>query len=276
MIPSNEIKKAGPVCMNAMICAVQDITPHLRRVSLKHELLKEIGPLAPGTHFKIFIPSADSGQAPLPELLNGRPFWPDEKTKPYIRTYTIRSINQVKGILDVEFVLHGDTGPASAWAERAAIGNYVGIGIKKSGKTRDQADWYLFAGDETAIPAITAMLESLPATTTGLALLEVGSDADTFQIKTDSTIEIRWLIRNGKPAEQSDLILHAVKKTELPDAQFKSRFVWIAGEENMVRAMRKYASEQLGLDRQELRATVYWKAGLSEDDYHQISVNIND
>ncbi|MGY0035087.1 siderophore-interacting protein [Pedobacter sp. NJ-S-72] len=104
----------------------------------------------------------------------------------------------------------------------------------------------------------------------------MGGSAETFQIKTESAVEIRWLIRNGKPAEQSDLILNAVKEVTLPDVLFKSRFVWIAGEEKMVRAMRKYASEQLELNREELRATVYWTAGLSEDDYQQIRVNIND
>jgi NADPH-dependent ferric siderophore reductase len=268
MIPSNEIKKPGSVCMNALVCAIQDITPHLRRISLKHELLKEIGPLAPGAHFKIFIPRSQGSQATLPDLLSGRPVWPNEKTKPYIRTYTVRSLDQLTGILDVEFVLHGDSGPASAWAEKASIGNHIGIGLKKSGKTPIQADWYLFAGDETAIPAVTAMLEELPATTTGFALLEAGSEADIFQIKTDSAVEIRWLIRNGKPPEQSDLVFNAVKKIVFPDAHLKSRCVWVAGEENMVRAMRKYATEQLGLSREELRATVYWRAGLSEDDSH--------
>jgi len=266
MIPSNEIKKPGSIYMNAMVCAIQDSTPHLRRISLKHELLRDIGTLAPGAHFKVFIPSAHSGQAALPELLSGRPVWPDEKTKPYIRTYTIRNIDQLTGILDVEFVLHGDSGPASAWAEKVSIGNHVGIGLKKSGKVHEQTDWCLFAGDETAIPAITAMLEVLPVTTTGLALLEVAGEADIFQIRTESAVEIRWLIRNGIPPEQSELIINAIKKVVLPDALLKSRRVWIAGEENMVRAMRKCASEQLGLSREELRATVYWTAGLSEDD----------
>ncbi|MGY0035086.1 siderophore-interacting protein [Pedobacter sp. NJ-S-72] len=166
--------------MNALVCAIQDTTPHLRRISLKHELLKEIGPLIPGGHFKIFIPSVQGAQATLPELLSGRPFLPDEKTKPYVRTYTIRSIDQVAGILDVEFVLHGDSGPASAWAENVSIGNHVGIGLKKSGRIPIQADWHLFAGDETATPAITAMLEALPATTTGIAFIRSGRFSRNF------------------------------------------------------------------------------------------------
>jgi NADPH-dependent ferric siderophore reductase len=267
MMPSNEIKKPGSICMNALVCAIRDTAPHLRRISVKHELLKEVGHLAPGAHFKVFIPHVKGTEAVLPDLSSGRPLWPDEKTKPYIRTYTIRSIDQVKGILDVEFVLHGDSGPASAWAGSVSVGDYLGIGIKKSGKIYERADWYLFAGDDTALPAITAMLEVLPETTTGIALLEVESDADTFQIKTNSAVEIHWLIRNGKLPERSDLITNAVKNLIVPDAEQKSRRAWIAGEDNMVRAMRKYASAELGLNREELHATVYWKAGVSEDGY---------
>lgn len=270
MTTSNETKTAKSISINARVCTMQDTAPHLRRISLKHELLKEVGTIAPGIHFKIFIPSIKGAQAVLPDLSAGRPFWPDEKTKPAVRTYTVRSIDRVNGILDVEFVLHGDNGPASAWAGSASVGDYLGIAIKKSGKIYDPSDWYLFAGDETAIPAIAAMLEAMPAGKTGVAFLEVAHDSDRFQIKTNSNIEIRWLIRNGQPPEQSELILNAVKDLILPDPALQSRYAWIAGEDNMVRTMRKYAGEKLGLNREELHATVYWKSGLSEDNYQRI------
>ncbi|SIQ01300.1 NADPH-dependent ferric siderophore reductase, contains FAD-binding and SIP domains [Mucilaginibacter lappiensis] len=256
--------------MNTVVCGIQETAPHLRRISLKHELLKQIGPLAPGGHFKVFIPSTKDGQAFLPDMSSGRAVWPNEKIKPHIRTYTVRSLDRITGILDVEFVLHGDIGPGSAWAGNASIGDSLGIGIKLSGKIREPSDWYLFAGDETALPAISAMLENLPAETTGLALLEVERETDTFYINTKGAIDICWLFRNGVPPEQSDLILYSVKNLVLPESALKSRYAWIAGEENMVRIMRKYAIEQLGLNREELHATVYWKAGFSEDDYHQI------
>ena len=270
MVISNEIKKPKSLCMDAVVYDINETAPHLKRISLQHELLKGIGPLAPGVHFKVFIPSTKGGQVILPDMSTGRALWSDEKTKPYIRTYTVRNLDRLTGILDVEFVLHGDSGPASAWAGSASIGDSLGIGIKLSGKIRQPSDWYLFAGDETALPAISAMLEDLSAETTGVAYLEVETEADIVDINNKSAIDIHWLIRNGVQPENSDLILNSVKDLVVPEASSKSRYAWIAGEENMVRVMRKYAAEHLGLYREELHATVYWKAGFSEEDYHQL------
>jgi NADPH-dependent ferric siderophore reductase len=266
MLTTNDINKQKSVCMNAVVSAVQDITPHLRRISLKHELLKGIGPLPPGVHFKIYIPLNKGEAAVLPDMSSGRAYWPDERTKPIIRTYTIRSIDRVAGILAVEFVLHGDNGPASAWAANASLGDTLGIGVKISGKINETSEWYLFAGDETALPAISAMLEALPPEATGVALLEVENETDTFTIDTDGAIEICWLIRNGTPPERSKLLFNAVKSTAFPKPGCKSRFIWIAGEGNMVKATRKYLAEHLHLSPDEFRATVYWNAGRNEGD----------
>lgn len=266
MIASKEIKKPKSICMNATVCSIKDTSPHLRRISLQHELLKGIGPLAPGVHFKIFISPIKALMAVLPDLSSGRPTWHDEKTKPYVRTYTIRNLDRSTGIMDVEFVLHGDSGPASAWAEKASVGDYLGIGLRPSGEIPEWADWNLLAGDETAIPAIAAILEALPASATGFAFLEVDNEADIFPVNTNSAVEIRWLLRNGTLPEHSDLILNAIKGLTLPSPTLKSRYVWVAGEDNMVRAMRQYSSEELDLGRHELHATVYWTAGLSKDE----------
>jgi NADPH-dependent ferric siderophore reductase len=264
MLKPNEIYSPKSICMNAVVFDVRDITPHLRRISLKHELLKQIGPLAAGVHFKIFIPLGKSEATVLPDMSSGRPNWPDEKTKPYIRTYTIRSIDRLAGTLSVEFVLHGDNGPASAWANNALIGETLGIAVKTSGKIHESSNWCLFAGDETALPAISAMLEDLPPETTGIALLEVENETNTFSIHTNSAVQICWLIRNGTPPERSELLLNAVKSITFPKLGSKSPFIWIAGEGSMVKAMRKYLAEDLHMSRDEFRATVYWNVGFRE------------
>jgi NADPH-dependent ferric siderophore reductase len=132
-----EKRMQTPVYMNARACDIKDITPHLRRISLKHELLKEIELVVPGAHFKVLIPPVRSEQAILPDLSSGRPYWSDQKNKPIVRTYTVRNLDCVKGILDVEFVIHGETGLASAWATKASVNDFLGLGIKNSGKTNE-------------------------------------------------------------------------------------------------------------------------------------------
>lgn len=69
----------------------------------------------------------------------------------------------------------------------------------------------------------------------------------------------------GIPPKQSDLVLDAAKNVLLPDPALISRFVWIVGEDKMVRNMRTYLTDQLQLGLDEFRATVYWTAGISEE-----------
>jgi NADPH-dependent ferric siderophore reductase len=270
MIQAETIKRTGSIYLTTQVCAIRNVSTHLRCISIQHEAIKKAGPVPPGAHFKLFIPKDKTRGIAAPDLSTGRPLWHNENEKPFVRTYTIRRLDREMGTLDVEFVLHGDNGPASGWAGSAAIGDYLAIGIKFGKRMPDRADWYLFAGDETALPAIAAMLEALPAKAKGIALLEIEKPADAFIINTNSAVAIRWLSREGTPPEQSELLLNTIKDIVQPDPMPNTRHVWIAGENNMVRATRKYAMEQLGLNREELHATVYWKAGLSEDALQKI------
>lgn len=267
---SHSGEKKSPIYMHASVVSVVDITPHFRSVTLQHELIKEVGFLRIGTHFKLMFPAGDNRAPVLPDLSSGRPVWANEADKPFVRTYTVRRIDREKGTLDVEFVLHGDNGPASAWAAKATIGDTVGVGIKPGKQESSFADWYLLAGDETALPAIVAMLESFPEHVGGIALLEVAQASEVFQINTRSAVEVKWLIRSDTPPETSDLLLHAVKETPLPDLEPGKRRLWVAGEDNVVKAIKQYFKSLDGIAPEELSATVYWKAGMSEDLYQNI------
>ena len=65
-------------------------------------------------------------------------------------------------------IVHGDSGPGSAWALRAAPGDLVGFRAAGSALPTDQPPGarQLLVADETAMPALYAILESLgPAST---------------------------------------------------------------------------------------------------------------
>jgi NADPH-dependent ferric siderophore reductase len=241
-----ESKIQSLLFLNARVCNITDTTPHLRRISLTHPSLKDVGELNPGAHVKIIIP-------------------PEKGNQSVRRTYTIRKLDRVSGMMDIEFVLHGDNGPASAWATNVSINNYLGLGIKQSRKIINWSDWYLFVGDESAIPAITAILESLPEGTPGLAFIEVSSRFGIFQINTKSSVKICWLSREEEPSVHYSKLLKGLEGLEPPDASHYSRYAFIAGEHDMVNTVKKHISQQLGFEREELHATIYWTRGLSED-----------
>jgi NADPH-dependent ferric siderophore reductase len=262
---SNEQQAPRQIFTNAEVVAIKDITTSLRRFTFRDEKFKEAYGFEQGIHMKVLIPAAGQSKAVLPQTVAGKPYWPDPETQPVRRTYTIRRLDPEKAELDIEFVLHGDNGPASAWASKAEVNDYLGIGMRP-GKALRPADWYLFMGDETAIPAIAAMLEILPEHAKGTAFLEVGSVTDTFEIRTPSAVQIRWLSREGEKAEGSDLLLNAIRDTEFPDPDQESAYVWMAGEAKAVKSIKDYARDELGLKQDELHAVVYWRAGTAEDE----------
>ncbi|OLE23653.1 MAG: NADPH-dependent ferric siderophore reductase, partial [Actinobacteria bacterium 13_1_20CM_3_71_11] len=122
---------------------------------------------------------------------------------PVTRTYTVR--RWLPGVPEmwIDFVVHGDTGPhagiAGPWAARARPGEpfrFLGPG---GGYAPDPAaDWHLLAGDESALPAIAAALEGMPAGARVLAFIEVADDGEVQKLETPGDAEITWLPRDGR------------------------------------------------------------------------------
>ena len=76
---------------------------------------------------------------------------------------------------------------------RLAEGPYGGTGFRPAEGTGR----FLLVADETAVPAALAILESLPATTTGAALLEVPHNGDALSVRAPAGVQVRWLPREG-------------------------------------------------------------------------------
>ncbi|MCE3544330.1 siderophore-interacting protein, partial [Escherichia coli] len=92
---------------------------------------------------------------------DGRPVWPEGDDALIARVYTIRTIDIERGEVDIDMVVHpGNDTPGSTWALNAKPGGIVGMTGPGGGSVED-AGRYLLVGDETALPAIGRILETL-------------------------------------------------------------------------------------------------------------------
>lgn len=184
---------------------------------------------------------------------------------PHTRTYTVRWVDLAAGELAIDFVIHGDEGLAGPWAAAAQPGDALIFTGPGGGYNPDPAaDWYLLAGDEAALPAIAAVIESLPAGARGLAFLEVDTDADIQPIAAPAALELVWLERDGAPAGGSDLLVNAVRDAEWPGGRVD---VFAHGERGYMKGLREVLFRQRGLERSQVSLSGYWAMGRVEDDF---------
>ena len=73
---------------------------------------------------------------------------------------------------------------------QAGPGKFLGVGGPRgSFIVPDDFDWYLLAGDETALPAIGRRLEELPAGTRALVVIEVADAGEEQRFETRTRLD---------------------------------------------------------------------------------------
>lgn len=240
------------------------ITPHYIRVTLQCDNISPYAICTLGVNNKIMLSPKGVDRVYFPTLAeNGVDQIPvEEHLRPIIRTYTHRYIDLEKNQLQIDFVHHGENGPASAWAIRAEKGDKIGVAMKaQKSELYPQADWYFLIGDATAIPVIASILESLPQDAKGVVLLETPTKEDEQNLQKPEGVTIKWL-HNPHPEKGSELAKMAQQQ---PLPTIKSKFAYVAAEFSTVKELRNYFRKDLGWTKDELYAYSYWKAGVAED-----------
>lgn len=241
------------------VVGCRNITPHMRRIAFKAENIARFMPMD-ALHLNILVQHPDRTEPQWPTVgSNGLVHWEEPQTRPVFRKYTVRSLDIHTGIMEIDFVLHNDAGPGSALAEEIKVGDQVGA-MGPGGGGLAEADWYLFAGDETALPAIGRMLEHLPETARGIAVIEVADQHEIQSLATRSSVEIRWLLRDGQAAGTTSKLGNAVRNIALPDDGL-AIYVWAGCEFETFRTIRSYLRTECGLKKHEHLVVSYWRRG---------------
>lgn len=180
---------------------------------------------------------------------------------PVTRTYTVREITADSIALD--FVVHGDEGIAGPWADAVQPGARVVFGGPGGAFSPDAtADWHLFVGDESALPAIARAIESLPQTARGVAVIEVRDASEEIALRHPVGVDVRWLHR-GAPSEASiGLLAETVSAIDWPEGRVQ---VFSHGERESMKAMREELFVHRGLERAQVSLSGYWAQGRTED-----------
>ncbi|APU15622.1 MULTISPECIES: siderophore-interacting protein [Actinoalloteichus] len=247
--------------------AVRSLTPNMVRVTFGGPDLAGFTSGGLDQRVKLFFPLPGQDVPALPPPDDWYQAYQDmsDEVRPIMRTFTIRTHRPDVQEIDIDFAVHGDVGPASRWAIRARPGDVLGLlgpdvrhpagsGVEYH---PSPSEWQLIVGDDTALPAIGAIIETLQAGTRVRAFVEVASDADVQEFDTGGDVEITWLARTGSQTTPVSRLVEAVRNADLPSG---TAYAWTAGESGMIRELRRHLLTELGWDRGQGYFGGYWRA----------------
>lgn len=183
-----------------------------------------------------------------------------------VRTYTALFPDVGAGTLAIDFVTHGDEGVAGPWAQRARPGDRLEArGPGGAYRPDPAADWHLLAGDESAVPAITAALEALPADAVARVVVLVEHSGHEPDLPLPAGAELTVLHRAS--LAEGDGLGAAVRALEWLPGRVHA---FVHGEAHEVmHGIRPYLLRERGLDRDQVSISGYWRRGRTEEGFRE-------
>lgn len=286
---------------DACLTAKHMLTPHMARLTFGGEQIADMATRAPDQRIKLFFPKDDG----TPPAITNRADWyelfkavPPADRVP-MRTYTIRSLDADARELVIDFVMHGDNGPASRWAMQSVLGDRLQISApnRRFDGVIGGFDWepppglsqLLLIADETALPAVAGILEQIAgwkARPVTQAFIEVPDEADVLDLPAWDCLDLQWLSRENAGHAYGAQMVAAAEAARIPasilaadateldavdvdrdilwdraEQAASSFYGWIAGETAAVSRIRTLFIKEKRIDRRRLTMMGYWRHG---------------
>ncbi|MEU4115389.1 siderophore-interacting protein [Kitasatospora sp. NPDC028055] len=255
-----------PRAREARVLRTERITPHMVRLVLGGAGLADFDATEFTDHYVKLLFTPEGVDYPEPfDLARIREEFPPEQ-RPVTRTYTVRAWDRALHELTVDFVVHGDEGLAGPWAARVQPGETVRFLGPGGGYAPDaDADWHLLAGDESALPAIAAALERMPADAVVHAFVEVADAAEEQKLRSPARAAVHWLHRGARPVGRA--LVEAVGALEFPAGTVSA---FVHGEAGFVKDLRYLLRVERGVPRERLSVSGYWRLGQSDEAWRAV------
>ncbi|MFJ3636498.1 siderophore-interacting protein [Streptomyces sp. NPDC090112] len=255
----------------AVVVRTERLSPHMVRLVLGGEELADFGAGAYTDHYVklLFAPAGVNYPAPW-DLERIRADFPRAQW-PRQRAYTVRSWDPVHRELTLDFVVHGDEGLAGPWAARVQPGEEVRfLGPGGAYAPDPTAGWHLLVGDESALPAIAAAMERMPAGAEVRAFIEIDGPDDELKVATPDGITPVWLHRGDRPVGR--MLVEAVQALEFPSSDVHA---FVHGEAGFVKDLRRHLRLERGVARERLSISGYWRLGETDEGWRAIKRDWN-
>ena len=236
----------GPKMRMTQVLSVTDLSPHMKRIVVTGNELKDFPNDKKSAHVKAIFPKPNAANK-MPKL--GMYFG----FKNWMRSYTIREFDPQNLQLTLDFAVNDHEGLASNWAANAKPGDYLGIAGPGDAKHPDlYAESHLMFGDITALPAIASILELMPDNAKGQVWIQVPEALDKQTLSAPANMAINWLVTHDKLTDDFLLALK-VQTTELQNTA-----IFIAAEASVVRQLKEHLNDHCQYDKTKLYASAYW------------------
>jgi NADPH-dependent ferric siderophore reductase len=249
------VRREPPAFREVHVDGVEDVSPRLTRVTIRGAALAGFPEPEPAASVRLLLPPTGADELVVPAW-NGNEFLVADGSRPTIRTLTPRRWDDASASLSVDVVRHG-TGAVSDWVAGTTPGSPVAVSGPGRGYAIDgETPAFVLAGDDTAIPAMSQLLEVIPPDRTVDVHVEIAHPDARHALPAHPRATVEWydLAPGSTPGTALVAAVHAAAITD--DAR-----VWVAGEAAAVHRIRRHLFDERGITRSRATVRGYWKHG---------------
>ena len=235
------MKPKKPIIRLTHVSEVIELSPHLRRIVVTGDSLKDFPVGLEGSYVKVVL--QQEGEYELK-----------------MRSYTIRFFNPKTSELALDFVVKRHNGPATNWALEAKVGDSIGIaGPGPMKMTNYDHHSYLLVGDITSVNAINGYVPRFNKEATVRAIVAVPTRGDIIEMDYDDSLNTEWFIEDEATITLEEQVIETARDMS------KDTHVFLGLEARSIRSLRPVLQEDIGFDRLNVFAVGYWKKGVDAD-----------